>query len=183
MIFSFEFVPTEGMSWPRVTISLNKTQTYSFEISSTQLLHCDFDILDHNHLDIFYHKTENETVLEHGQIVKDQNVKLNRIWADDVLMEPWFITEGCYFPQYFSGIIEKFPEWPRQLPSQLIWHFPGVYNIKFDGPFWPWYSSQRKRFSQTQQHTDKDSERWENWSGSDNAHEDLVKEIYRLLNV
>jgi hypothetical protein len=183
MRFSFEFFPQQGISWPAISISMNGKLGQSFTVDSKESIHCEFDTADNeNCLQIFYQKTEQETVVKHGQIVKDQNLQLNRIWVDDVLMEPWFITDGCYYPQYFQGILEKFPDWPQQLPSQLIWHFPGIYKINFLCPFWPWYSQQRKKFSQPL-HTDKDNERWENWSGSDNAHEDIVQKIYKLLNV
>jgi len=183
MKFSFEFFPQQGLSWPQVSISVDQHCCNDLTIDSSNLVHCEFDLTGTAAcLQIAYHKTESETVIENGQIIKDQNLQLNRIWVDDVLMEPWFVTEGCYYPQYFQGILDKFPDWPRQLPSQLIWHFPGLYKINFELPFWPWYSNQRKKFSQSQ-HTDKDNERWENWSGSDKAHEDIVQEIYRLLNV
>lgn len=184
MKFSFEFLPELGLTWPQISIGLGQTVSDRFEIGSTQPIHCDFDVdLGLHKLKILYHKTENETVVHNGHIVKDQSIKLNRIWIDDVLMEPWVLTEGCYFPQYFDGILTQFPDWPQQLPSQLIWHFPGEYHITFEYPFWPWYSQQRKKFSLAAQHTDKDSERWENWGGSDNMHQDLVDEIYRMLNV
>jgi hypothetical protein len=152
-------------------------------VDSCEVMTCEFDVLDgSNCLQIIYHKTEQETVVENGEIVKDQCLQLDRIWVDDVLMEPWFITEGCYYPAYFPGIAQRFPDWPRQLPSQNIWHFPGYYAIHFDTPFWPWYGAQRRKFCKPL-HADKDAERWENWSGSHRAHEDLVQEIYRLLDV
>jgi hypothetical protein len=183
MKFTFEFIPQCGLSWPKIAIGVNEHRSTVFEISSSNTVSCDFDIAHTNTLNIFYYKTENETVVHDGQIVKDQNLKLSRIWIDDVLMESWFVTEGCYFPQYFLGIKDKYPEWPTQLPSQLIWHFPGVFTVNFHSPFWPWYSNQRKKFSGAPHHSGRDSERWENWSGSNNAHSDLVNEIYKLLNV
>lgn len=152
-------------------------------VQSHQPIHCDLAVPeDVTCLNIWYHKIEQETVVENGQIVLDQHLQLHRIWVDDVLMEPWFVTEGCYYPQYFAGIAQKFPDWPRELPSQLIWHFPGCYKIYLATPFWPWYGTQRRKFCKPL-HTDKDTERWENWSGSHRAHEDLVQEIYRLLDV
>jgi hypothetical protein len=183
MRFSFEFIPQCGVNWPQVSIALGNSHYSPITVDGTDLVHCDFESNSNkNCLQITYHKTEQETVLENGQIIKDQTIQLNRIWVDDVLMEPWLITEGCYYPQYFQGILDKFPDWPGQLPSQTIWHFPGLYKINFELPFWPWYSSQRKKFSQSN-HIDKDNERWENWSGSDNSHQDIVQKIYQLLNV
>ena len=183
MRFSFEFIPQCGVNWPQVSIALGNSHYSPITVDGTDLVHCDFESNSNkNCLQITYHKTEQETVLENGQIIKDQTIQLNRIWVDDVLMEPWLITEGCYYPQYFQGILDKFPDWPGQLPSQTIWHFPGLYKINFELPFWPWYSSQRKKFSQSN-HIDKDNERWENWSGSDNSYQDIVQKIYQLLNV
>lgn len=180
--FSFEFVPSQGITWPEISISLGQQTVSNLIIADRNIFDITFDSDPGNVLKIFYHKTESETIVEHGEIVKDQSLKLNRIWVDDVLMESWFITEGCYYPNYFAGIRERFPDWPSQLPSQTIWHFPGLYEINFAAPFWPWYHKQRKKFSEVQ-HSEKDNERWENWSGSSDSHSDLVKEIYRLLNV
>jgi hypothetical protein len=181
MKFCFEFTPSQGLTWPTVSVAYGDQLYNNLVVQDQTPIEISFSN-SATDLKIFYHKTPNETVVENEKIVKDQCLQLNRVWVDDVLMEPWFVTEGCYFPEYFAGIKEQFPDWPQELPSQLIWHFPGTYKIRLGHPFWPWYSQQRKKFSGIQ-HTDKDNERWENWSGSHNAHQDLVQEIYRLLNV
>lgn len=179
MKFLFEFFPTQGQSWPKISIGYGDQCYNNLTVSDQTPIELDFSG-ECDNIKITYHKSPNETIVDQGTIIKDQSIQLNRIWVDDVLMEPWFITEGCYYPQYFASIKEQFPDWPTQIPSQLIWHFPGIYTITIAHPFWPWYSNQRKKFSQVQ-HTDKDKERWENWSGSHQAHSDIVQEIYQLL--
>ena len=117
-----------------------------------------------------------------GEIAKDQSLQLSRIWVDDVLMQSWFLTDGKYVPEYFEGFLSQFPDSPTIQKSQLMWHFPGKYTINFSNPFWPWYSNNRKHYSK-KINVDKDQERWENYSGSFDSHQNLVDEIYNLINV
>ena len=185
MKFNLELSATIGVTWPKITISVNETTVDCFIINeSTKIIEFECaDINDQNTLTISFNKTQDETVIsENGSILQDQSLTLVRMWIDDVLMEPWLLTDGVYYPEYFPGFLDQCPNSPKEIKSQLSWHFPGKYAIRFLQPFWPWYSKVRRQYS-TKSSIDKDKERWENYSGSFESHQDLVNEIYTLINV
>lgn len=185
MKFNLELSATVGVTWPKLNISVNKTNVGCFVIDeSTKIIEFECtDITDQNTLTLSFNKTQNETVIsDNGDILQDQSLTLCRMWIDDVLMEPWMLTDGVYSPEYFQGFLNQHPDSPKEIKSQLSWHFPGKYVIRFLQPFWPWYSNIRRQYSK-KINLDKDKERWENYSGSFESHQDLVNEIYTLINV
>jgi hypothetical protein len=186
MKFNIEFFAEAGNCWPEISVSINDVHVKNFVINQKCCViefYSDLNSVK-NTLELYYfNKTQDETIISTtGEITKDQSLRLNRIWVDDVLMQTWFLTDGQYVPEYFDGFLSQFPNSPKILKSQLNWHFPGKYNINFSNPFWPWYSNNRKHHSK-KINVDKDQERWENYSGSFNSHQDLVNEIYNLINV
>ena len=185
MKFTLEFIPSEGVNWPSITIFNNNIELLATTIKPGQtVVSFEFDDQQQPSVNIViqYNKTQNETVIDQGTIIKDQSLELVRCWVDDILMEPWFLTEGIYYPEYFAGFLEHALDAPALIKSQFVWHFPGKFVIQYANPFWNWYSQQRKIFSQVC-HVDKDLERWENYTGSFDSHQEIVDEIYRLLNV
>jgi hypothetical protein len=186
MKFNIEFFAKAGNHWPEISVSINNMHVENFVIDKECCIieFCfDLDSVT-NTLELYYfNKTQDETIMSTtGEIAKDQSLQLNRIWVDDVLMQSWFLTNGEYAPEYFEGFLSQFPDSPKIQKSQLTWHFPGKYTINFSNPFWPWYSNNRKHYSK-KINVDKDQERWENYSGSFESHQDLVDEIYNLINV
>jgi hypothetical protein len=152
----------------------NQNQWVDFEISLESVNQLTLD---------FYNKKPEHTIVDgQGKITQDLWLELNQIRFDDILLQSWFLNDGWYEPRYFKDFLENFPNQPEKLPSQRIWHFPGKYTINFSNPFWPWYSNNRKHYSK-KINVDKDQERWENYSGSFDSHQDLINEIYNLINV
>lgn len=181
MHFRFEFVPTQSVTWPAVYVVANGVQHGPFTIEhNPDLVALDIEVTDW--IGIRYIKTQSETVMSRDVIVADQTLQLRRCWVDDVLMEPWLLTESYYHPQYFAGFLDQHPDSPTQIKSHLMWHFPGEFRIEFALPFWNWYHQQRQRYHRFN-NIDKDQERWENYTGSHQAHADLVNEIYEMLHV
>lgn len=186
MKFNIEFFAKAGHCWPKISASINDVIIKNFVINQECCIiefYSDLDS-DANKLELYYfNKTQDETIMSStGEIAKDQSLQLSRIWVDDVLMQSWFLTDGEYVPEYFEGFLSQFPDSPTIQKSQLMWHFPGKYTINFSNPFWPWYSNNRKHYSK-KINVDKDQERWENYSGSFDSHQNLVDEIYNLINV
>jgi len=181
MHFRFELVPTKGMTWPSVYVTGMNNEHGPFTIENA-LQHVEIDLEVDKSVCIKYVKNQSETVMQDNAIVADQALQLRRCWVDDVLMESWFLTESCYHPRYFSGFLDQYPDSASEIKSQLVWHFPGEFIIKFEMPFWDWYHQQRQHYHRFN-NIDKDQERWENYTGSYQAHADLVNEIYEMLHV
>lgn len=147
--FEFEFCATRGRSWPCLGILVNNFQVSTHTITDRDRtisvdLYFDSDV---NNINLYYFsKQESETVVENGVIVADQTLELVRIYADGILLEPWFWTDHYYLPWYFAGYKKQNPAAPETLPSQLIWHFPGRYrmmNLPKSANFWEWYQRER----------------------------------------
>jgi hypothetical protein len=147
--FEFKFNPQPGVTWPKIFILVNNVQIDTFEITRQNpsvSVTVDFNRSPNNISIGYFNKYESETVVEDGKIVRDQSLELLSVYADDILLEPWFWTEHYYYPSYFQGYLRSNPDALDTQRSQLIWHFPGRYMIK-DLPnsrdFWSWYQEQR----------------------------------------
>lgn len=186
MMISFEVTGNACLGeWPMIAIYVNDRHLGEYKIVGTSLI--DVVVPQHaltgrNYLQIKYiNKTQQHTAVKDGVIVEDQSIELHRCWVDDILCEPWFLTEGHWYPRYFPGFLESFPDVDIKIKSQLIWHFPGDYEIFFPENFWHWYCFERRKYA-PKANTDKDTERWENYSGNFERHRDVINEIRKLLD-
>lgn len=150
--FEFRFRATQGRSWPRIILLANN-MTMGYHDINNQRCSASMVLKDYswsqgpNNISIsYFSKDERDTVVRGGSIVADQSLELISIHADGILLEPWFWTDHCYQPDYFRGFLEKQPDAPRKIKSQLIWHFPGRFTITglpVWSQFWSWYQSER----------------------------------------
>lgn len=147
----------------------------------------DFDIClprSQNRLMIKYvNKQEHHTKMADGCVIADQHLTLRQIRMDDILCDTWMLTEGHYEPNYFPGFLASSPEAPVYLPSQLIWHFPGMFvlpALPTETWFWDWYRDQR--YAHMMQYEGKDWHRQEKYIGSRDMHEDLISQIRNLID-
>lgn len=179
LLFTFEFTATACQDrWPSVSIFDKE-----FEIKNHTFVDVEhvYESSGEKYFEIFYfNKKENDTLVHNGNIVEDQSLILQRCWIDNILCEPWMLTNGIYYPNYFTGFLSQFPDASKAIKSQLIWHFPGSFKFNLVTPFWQWYAYERRKYIKSA-NNDKDQERWEGYSGSFNDHKDLVKEIKELL--
>lgn len=147
--FTFTFNPTKGLEWPTISILVNNFQIHTQTITPenfTVTVHAYMHRCPNNISIYYFNKHERETVIKDNQIVADQSLELVSVHADDILLESWFWTEHCYYPQYFVGYKKQAPDAPSTLRSQLIWHFPGRYMIMElpnSDQFWNWYQKTR----------------------------------------
>jgi hypothetical protein len=95
------------------------------------------------------------------------------------------MTEGHYYPEYFEGFKKQFPTAPKKIKSQLIWHFPGNFELPIlphKDKFWYWYRNQR-RYVYVEMQEGKADHRDETYIGSLDNHQDLINEIKKIINV
>lgn len=152
----------------------NQNQWVDFEISPNSVNQLTLD---------FYNKKPEHTIVDNqGKITQDLWLELNQIRFDDILLQNWFLNDGWYEPRYFKDFLENFPNQPEKLPSQKIWHFPGIYRMcEFPDNIWSWYHYQRNSRIKLD-NMDKDLHRWEKFVGSTEKYSDIVDQIKELIN-
>ena len=129
----------------------------------------------------YFNKKEKHTAHKDGVILQDQYLNLNFIRIDDILIEPWVLTDGYYEPEYFPGYLKCIHKPDTKLKSQLIWHFPGNFCFPtFTKNFWDWYFEQKQK-KEVIKFLDKDPERITKFRGSLDPCTDLVQKIKELI--
>ena len=135
----------------------------------------------------WYNKKQRHTKATEGKIIQDQTFNMGLLRVDGILLENWFFTDGYYEPQYFKGYVEAHKQsrtntpLETRLPSQNIWHFPGVYYFKeWKGDFWNWYYD-TKIGKEVVKFTDKDPERIAKYRGTLDPCTDLVAKLKELI--
>lgn len=141
-----ELILTKGNNWPQWT------------------LNNDFQILNESKMDFYKTvdvligdigqqtnivlertgKTDDETVIENGQIIRDQTIKINRIWVNDVLLETQAIQKVVqFYPNYSESNIKYARENNIHLEvvkSDLTLFYNGRWVFNFNQPFFTWYN-------------------------------------------
>lgn len=186
--FEFTFCATRGRTWPAVHLLANNFQHDVVTIGHSNLsVHVRMCLnSDVNNIAIgYFNKRESETIIEQGQIVADQSLELVSIHVDGILLEPWFWTQGTYTPEYFIGYLKQVPNAPKELPSQLIWHFPGrftIRNLPGGCKFWDWYHHERTA-RVLKDLVDPTGQILANFDPLDDSDKKLIKDIKKLIDV
>lgn len=172
----------QTLDTPKVKIFHNQNLVTTAEVvGKKQWIDFDIVLAEENLLALdFYNKEPHHTVIKDGVIAQDMSLELHKIRVDDVLLQTWFLNSGWYRPRYFDSFLQDFPDSPEKLESQMIWHFPGTFNIMpFPIDFWSWYHFERTNRI-TLENMDKDLHRWEKFVGSIERYQDIVDEIKEL---
>lgn len=187
MKFTIIATGTHSIEWPIIQLIVNEQVCGQCEIR--EFTEADFDIkLDQpiNSIELAWiNKQEHHTVFDQDRIVQDQTITLCQVRMDDILLDSWFLTQGRYYPDYFYGFLQQCPDAPRELRSQLIWHFPGKFvfeKVPSRENFWLWYRDQR-RYVHVKTWGNKDQHREEGYIGSYEPLSELIEEIERLIRV
>lgn len=172
--------------WPEISVVVNNRTIDTFTIKDYSEVHCEVDLSNNsNQIEFHYiNKTEDHTEVVNNIVINDQFVEIKKIRFDDILCESWMLTEGYYLPTYFDGFLNKFPNSPEKLKSQLIWHFPGKFLLPIlpnENNIWEWYSKQRYIFHK-QNFNEKSKMRDEGYVGTSKLHHDLLNEIKDIIN-
>ena len=178
---------THSVEWPEVELWVNNRLCGKGTVEEHTELDFEFELdRKENFISIHYiNKQEHHTVHHNNVIISDQSLTLIGIRFDDILLNNWIITEGYYYPDYFEGFKKQVSDAPKKLHSQLIWHFPGKFELPIlphKNNFWHWYRDQR-RYIHTETHKGKDDYRDEAYICSLTNHQDLINQIKKLINV
>ena len=144
MLFELEFDYRCGQNWPVLDFSaycslteipiseFNKKVTIKTKIDDNQLVFKNIN------------KNEFDTVVENGTVVRDQSVRLNRMWVDDILINFNTVQQYIKFVPIYrdsflkyclqNNITVDYNPYPLELFHNGQWSF------SFKQPFWYWYA-------------------------------------------
>lgn len=175
----------ETIEPPKIKIYHNSIMLVDASIiGQNQWIDFEIEPVSVNRLTIdFYNKRPDHTLTDaQGNIIKDLWLEITQARVDDILVQSWFLNDGWYEPRYFEDFAKNNPNLPTTLPSQRIWHFPGIYySGQFPDAFWVWYHHQRNNRISLD-NMDKDLHRWEKFVGSTEKYTDIVVQIKELIN-
>jgi len=125
----FLFRATECNGWPKLKflIDLDIIEYYEFS-SDTAEITIPISLLDGDH-SLFvelYDKNKNNTIVDAGNIIKDQTVELTDIYVDDILLPDFYKWMGVY---EFNGNI---------FTQALLWGINGSWRWNIKTPLIPW---------------------------------------------
>ena len=130
----------------------------------------------------FFSKTQNDTVVENGVIKKDTQFHIESIWCDGILLEKWFVHHAVYYPRYFLGFLEQFPNSPTEVAAPYQFNFPGIIKWSWTGDFWNWYFKEKNE-REVINFMDDDPDRIWKFRGSLDPCDDIVGKIKKLMNI
>lgn len=173
--------------WPRLHVKNNAILITDIKCNTNQF---EFEIDPSNTNSItldWYNKTQTHTKSNKTGIIEDQTFELTNIRVDGIQIEEWVWTSGYYIPRYFKGFLKQHQEQrknemlPEKIKSQLVWHFPGTFELPvFPMDFWNWYFEEKQK-NEVIKFLDKDPDRIHKFRGSLDPCEDLVEKIKSYL--
>lgn len=186
----FEFVlrGTRSRNWPCVSVICNGQHCYSTTVDEETVFVAELymDQLDNMITLHYFNKTQGDTITDaEGNITADQSLELVAVRMDGILLENWVWNEGTYHPQYFPGFLRSNPLAPASLRSQLIWHFPGRFQLPLlphGDRFWTWYQSERQQRVLSDL-VDPTGQIAGNYRGMTDEDREIITEIKGILDV
>lgn len=175
--FTFEIHADHGRTPPRIRVLNTEIEldqglnVYSVTIPDSGKLLIDF-----------YSKQESDTVVENGEIVKDTQFRINKIWIDGILVEPWFKNIAVYKPKYFPGFLTQFPDSQKEIVAPYQFNFPGTIEWQWEPEFWDWYFVQKNQ-REVINFLEIDPDRVWKFRGSLDNCDDLVSKIKEIIKL
>lgn len=184
MLFELEFEFRCGKNWPILEfidpVSMTERPISNFFKQVNVKINTSQPFLRFNNTN----KTESDTVVNAGQIIRDQSIKVKNIWADDILLNFNFLNSYISFKPNYSDYFLQYCKQNNIVVDNSPYPFEifhnGKWSLNFDLPFWEWYSLRR------QEHISKNLNASEIelfiGTNSTNRQDSLIK-LKKLLNV
>lgn len=153
MNIKLEFEYLLGQTWPKLqfidsVISVQRRSLSEYVDIVTYEINCQHSKLEFANVN----KKETDTVVEHGHIVRDQVVKLKKIWVQDILLDLNLLLKHSEFaPDYHPGYLEYCKQnqiTAEEKISTYDFYFNGNFIMRYALPFWHWYAEIRKQHNQ-----------------------------------
>lgn len=143
-ILRLELLLTQGNTWPTWTVNQPSTVISISENGDQQTVILDITVTNNRLIFSNTGKSDTETIVEHGQIIRDQTLAINRLWANNILLENSQINNvGMFYPAYQENNINYAKENNIDLPKsmhQLKFYYNGDWIFEFERPFFIWYN-------------------------------------------
>jgi len=144
--FQLELVLTRGINYPEWSIEHDFEIISQVDTNDTQTIMVDIPI-DSSCTSLIltnFGKTDQDTVIENGQIVRDQTLAINRVWANAVLLEQYLIKDQSQMmPDYNQSNLNYAKEHNIELDKVLYTdtlYYNGTWKFNFEQPFFKWYN-------------------------------------------
>ena len=146
IVFQFELVLKKGNSWPVWEFDqpgqlIDETATDHQKNITVQValnLNSNKIILKRSG------KNSSDVIIENGIIVRDQVLKINKIWINDVLLEPFPVNSiAKFYPQYSQDDIDYGNQNNLVLEKSkhtMEFFYNGEWHFEFQQPFFIWYN-------------------------------------------
>ena len=148
-MFELEFDFFQGKNWPNLEFYKEITSSEYLIDSYTKRVNIKIHNCQHK-LEFFNtNKNDYDTIVENGKIIRDQSVKLKRIWVDDILLNFNYILPYVkYAPDYKESFLNycmqnSIPIDYTPYPFELFHN--GSWVFTFEEPFWEWYNQVRQK--------------------------------------
>jgi hypothetical protein len=184
MNIKIEFEYIFGQTWPDLQFADNVINVQHCSVNQySQLVTYSIQVAGSSLQFKNINKKETDTIVENGQIVRDQIVRLKKIWVEDILLDSALMLTHCEFiPDYHNGYLDyckKNQITVEQKISTYDLYFNGVFTLNFKLPFWSWYALIKKQ--QNQKYLTSDQIELYIGNQSD-KHTELLQRLKNLLN-
>jgi hypothetical protein len=137
---------SRGATWPTWTVNQPNTIIDTREDGHNQFVTVDINITTSPVIINNTGKTDQDTIVKDGQIIRDQSLTIQRMWANGVLLENEQISRFAkFYPIYQKNNIDYAQDHNITLPleiHQLNFYYNGKWIFEFEQPFFTWYNQQ-----------------------------------------
>jgi hypothetical protein len=179
--FTFETHSTTGLTDPQFKVLTNADHSIITVPQGTNLI--EFFSASDNGLELdFFSKTERDTIINNGVIECDTQFHIEAAWCDGIRLEQWFVHHAIYYPRYFTGFLEQFPDSLSEITAPYQFNFPGMIKWAWAGDFWDWYFKEKNE-REVINFMDNDPDRIWKFRGSLDPCTDIVTNIKKIMDI
>jgi hypothetical protein len=137
---------SQGATWPTWSANQPHTIINTREDGYNRFVTVDINIIASPVIISNTGKTDQDTIIKDGQIIRDQSLTIQRMWANGVLLENEQISKFAkFYPVYQKNNIDYAQDHNITLPleiHQLDFYYNGNWIFEFEQPFFTWYNQQ-----------------------------------------
>lgn len=143
----FELELHLGRTWPDYQFNFPASIS-SVDITDSSRLHTVVIENIDSAVILYLYKGENETVVADGKIIRDQKIKIKKVYVDDILLESNILEfNSLFIPQYNQSFINYCKDNNLKVDHSpvhsLDFYHSGQWILDFGSNFWTWYQKCR----------------------------------------
>jgi hypothetical protein len=143
----FDLKLVRGKDWPKWSFAQPYTIISKIENHDVQHIKVKVDIGPNSNKITLnnFGKTIDDTVIEQDKIIKDQTIEIQKIWANNVLLELITLQKNFkFYPTYRLSDQQYADQNKIILPiysNETKLFYNGCWEFEFDQPFFHWYNN------------------------------------------